>query len=133
MKSSYLDRVGKYGVLFLLLCGAVHRAIPNNATRSPGQEFIAELRKFCNDFTDTTSFSKFCVKLATFLKEYEAAIKNEFPTLDIPALIAALKAIQDKTSSLVIGFKLYPFFKQLPQDLQDRTVWQNALQKRLAF
>ncbi len=145
MKSSYLGKAGKCGALFLLLYGTIpstNKAVPiastamvtsSNDAKSPGQEFIAELRKFCNDFKDTTSFSKFCVKLVTFLEQYAAAIKNEFPTLSIQELIKALKDVQNKTSSMMIGFKLHPFFKELPHDLQDVSKWRAALNRRLSL
>lgn len=61
------------------------------------------------------------------------AIKKEYPNLNIPALISALKKVQSKTSAMLIGFTLKPFFKELPHDLQDISKLLTGLNKRLAM
>jgi hypothetical protein len=136
MELKTMSTIKKQSVLFLLMmsCGVKY----SEATKpTPGEELIIVLRAclFDDPNKDKTPFREFVAKLLKLLEDPNcaAAIKKEYPNLDIPALILALKNAQSSTSAMMIGFKLRSFFSELPKDLQDTSRLLTGLNRRLAI
>ena len=111
------------------------------SNKTPGQYLMSLIRAcvFAQDSISSElekiSFSEFVALILKLLEDpiFAQAVAQEYPRLDISKLIVALKKVQFKTSALSIGFTLKPFFKELPQDLQDYSKLLKGITRRLAI
>lgn len=146
---NFMRKLGKYGMLLSVMClGLSLRAGSSGPSSTPeqraeqvsaGQKVMNILRACISDTDKKTSFKEFVAQMIQVLEEIcknpdkLKTFQTEFPNLNIQALILALKKVQLKTSAILIGFDLKPFFKSLPQDLQDVNKLYNGIDRRLAI
>lgn len=99
-----------------------------------GKVVIELLRTFEAENDDPRTLSEFFAAIIAILEDpvKAAEFKKEYPSINIQALIAALKKVQHKTSAPLIGLALRPFFKYLPEDLQDVSKLWRAINRRTA-
>jgi hypothetical protein len=132
-----LKNIGKYGALvFVMTSGLTYSLVQAEQAaqeNTAGKVVIALLRAFeAENKNDTRTLRDFFTEIIKILEDPVKAeeFNKEYPNIDVKALIAALKKVQDKTSAVVIGTALKPFFEYLPADLRDIPKLWKAIKRR---
>lgn len=89
---------------------------------------------FC-DFNIKGHFSKFVKILISFLEnqEHAAQLKAKYPSLNIAAIIAALKKVENDTSAVQIVLKLKNYISLFPEEFKNMLPAELVTMNALAF
>ena len=134
MKFNKLRKIGLCGMLVVVISSGLTSYAAQDEKETAGKTVVALLRAFESDMSDPRTLNEFFDAIIAILEDpiKAAEFKKEYPGINVQALIAALKKVRSKTSAVVIGLALKPFFKYLPEDLQDISKLWSAINRRTA-